>query len=160
MSSAGCSGSTQPRSTPSIEYDAVVRRAPTTARRWSTLVTESLRTGVGLRRRLPGADRELANSAGSTAPPTSRPVVDGRVAVISGTAQDVTARKLAETELAETLSQLSATLDSTADGILVVSTDGDHEPQRAVPAACSALPDTLADATRRARRSLRSSCHS
>jgi diguanylate cyclase (GGDEF)-like protein len=50
--------------------------------------------------------------------------VDGRVAVISGTAQDVTDRKQAETELAETLSQLSATLDATADGILVVSTSG------------------------------------
>ena len=50
--------------------------------------------------------------------------VDGRITVISGTVQDITARKLAETELAETLSQLSATLDSTADGILVVSTTG------------------------------------
>jgi diguanylate cyclase (GGDEF)-like protein/PAS domain S-box-containing protein len=50
--------------------------------------------------------------------------VGGRPAVMSGTAQDITARKVAETELAETLSQLSATLDSTADGILVVSTSG------------------------------------
>ena len=50
--------------------------------------------------------------------------VRGRVAVVSGTAQDITDRKLAETELAETLSQLNATLDSTADGILVVSTNG------------------------------------
>ena len=50
--------------------------------------------------------------------------VGGRAAVMSGTAQDITARKVAETELAETLSQLSATLDSTADGILVVSTSG------------------------------------
>jgi diguanylate cyclase (GGDEF)-like protein/PAS domain S-box-containing protein len=50
--------------------------------------------------------------------------VGGRVTVLSGTAQDITARKVAETELAETLSQLSATLDSTADGILVVSTNG------------------------------------
>ncbi len=51
-------------------------------------------------------------------------LVDGRAAVVSGTAQDITARKLAETELAETFSQLNATLDSTADGILVVSTSG------------------------------------
>jgi diguanylate cyclase (GGDEF)-like protein/PAS domain S-box-containing protein len=50
--------------------------------------------------------------------------VGSRVTVMSGTAQDITARKLAETELAETLSQLSATLDSTADGILVVGASG------------------------------------
>ncbi|HEY7625925.1 MAG TPA: PAS domain-containing protein, partial [Ilumatobacteraceae bacterium] len=49
--------------------------------------------------------------------------VDGRASA-SGTVQDVTARKKAEAGLAETLSQLSATLDSTADGILAVSTTG------------------------------------
>jgi len=49
---------------------------------------------------------------------------DGRVAVVSGTAQDVTERKRAETELSETLSLLTATLDSTADGILVVDLEG------------------------------------
>ena len=48
-------------------------------------------------------------------------VVDGKIVVASGTGQDITARKQAETHLAETLSQLSATLDSTADGILVAS---------------------------------------
>ncbi len=46
------------------------------------------------------------------------------VAVISGTAQDVTDRKHAESELSETLSLLTATLDSTADGILVVDLEG------------------------------------
>jgi diguanylate cyclase (GGDEF)-like protein len=45
-------------------------------------------------------------------------------ALVSGTAQDITERKRAETELQETLSLLSATLDSTADGILVVDADG------------------------------------
>ncbi|MGQ0803960.1 MAG: putative bifunctional diguanylate cyclase/phosphodiesterase [Actinomycetota bacterium] len=49
---------------------------------------------------------------------------DGRVAVVSGTAQDVTERKRAETDLSETLSLLTATLDSTADGILVVDLEG------------------------------------
>ena len=47
-----------------------------------------------------------------------------RVTMIAGTAQDVTDRKLAETELSETLSLLTATLDSTADGILVVDLEG------------------------------------
>ena len=37
---------------------------------------------------------------------TSQRVVDGKVMVVSGTAQDITARKQAETGLAETLSQL------------------------------------------------------
>ncbi len=48
----------------------------------------------------------------------------GRIKVVSGTAQDVTERKLAEAELSETLSLLTATLDSTADGILVVDLEG------------------------------------
>ena len=120
MSSAGCWGSTHPgrRSTsrrcfhsssaadrPGLERD----------------LNASLQHRVGLRRRLPGADLERrAALAARTADITGR--VDGRITVISGTVQDVTARKQAETELAETLSQLSATLDSTADGILVVST--------------------------------------
>jgi len=47
-----------------------------------------------------------------------------QVAVISGTAQDVTDHKRTETELSETLSLLTATLDSTADGILVVDLEG------------------------------------
>jgi diguanylate cyclase (GGDEF)-like protein/PAS domain S-box-containing protein len=50
--------------------------------------------------------------------------VDGRPAVMSGTVQDVTERKRAEAELREALSLLSATLDSTADGILVVDHEG------------------------------------
>ena len=56
---------------------------------------------------------------------TSRSVVDGKVAVVSGTAQDITARKQAETESRRNACRNSnATLDSTADGILVVSTAG------------------------------------
>ena len=102
---------------------AVVRRA----RRPPGAGTRSERIASRRRRRTPetsGCGQRAANSAGCTAPPTSPVRVDGRITVISGTVQDVTERKLAETELAETLSQLSATLDSTADGILVVSTSG------------------------------------
>jgi diguanylate cyclase (GGDEF)-like protein/PAS domain S-box-containing protein len=50
--------------------------------------------------------------------------MDGRIATVSGTAQDVTERKRAEAELSETLSLLTATLDSTADGIFVVDLEG------------------------------------
>ena len=49
---------------------------------------------------------------------------DGRATVLSGTVQDVTERKRAEAELRDTLSLLGATLDSTADGILVVDLEG------------------------------------
>jgi diguanylate cyclase (GGDEF)-like protein/PAS domain S-box-containing protein len=48
----------------------------------------------------------------------------GVPATMSGTAQDITDRKRAEAELYETLSLLGATLDSTADGILVVDSNG------------------------------------
>jgi diguanylate cyclase (GGDEF)-like protein/PAS domain S-box-containing protein len=44
--------------------------------------------------------------------------------VISGTIQDVTERKEAEANLTDALSLLNATLDSTADGILVVDHEG------------------------------------
>ena len=49
---------------------------------------------------------------------------DGRPAVLSGTGQDVTERHRHEDELKDTLSLLSATLESTADGILVVDREG------------------------------------
>ncbi|MDX6410075.1 MAG: hypothetical protein QOE13_3146 [Gaiellaceae bacterium] len=49
---------------------------------------------------------------------------DGRPVMASGTAADVTERKRAEAELENTLSLLSATLDSTADALLVVGVDG------------------------------------
>jgi diguanylate cyclase (GGDEF)-like protein len=48
----------------------------------------------------------------------------GTPAVMSGTVQDITERKRAEAEVLDTLSLLNATLDSTADGILVVDLDG------------------------------------
>lgn len=48
----------------------------------------------------------------------------GHPPVLVGTVQDVTDRKQADTELRETLSLLSATLDATADGILVVDRNG------------------------------------
>jgi diguanylate cyclase (GGDEF)-like protein/PAS domain S-box-containing protein len=49
---------------------------------------------------------------------------DGTLLSLSGTIQDVTERHTAEAELRETLSLLSATLDATADGILVVDNAG------------------------------------
>ena len=48
---------------------------------------------------------------------------DGRL-VITGTIQDITDRKRADEELHGTLSLLAATLDATADGLLVVGNDG------------------------------------
>ncbi|HEV7864506.1 MAG TPA: EAL domain-containing protein [Acidimicrobiia bacterium] len=52
------------------------------------------------------------------------PSANGRAAVASGTLADVTDRKRAAAELERTLSLLSATLDSTADALLVVGLDG------------------------------------
>jgi diguanylate cyclase (GGDEF)-like protein/PAS domain S-box-containing protein len=49
---------------------------------------------------------------------------DGRPLAVSGTATDVTERKLVEAELERTLSLLSATIDSTADALLVVDLEG------------------------------------
>jgi diguanylate cyclase (GGDEF)-like protein/PAS domain S-box-containing protein len=49
---------------------------------------------------------------------------EGVPAVVSGTVQDITEQKQAEAEIRDTLSLLNATLDSTADGILVVDSDG------------------------------------
>ena len=48
----------------------------------------------------------------------------GRPALASGTSQDVTDRHRSEDELRGALSLLSATLESTADGILVVDSEG------------------------------------
>jgi diguanylate cyclase (GGDEF)-like protein/PAS domain S-box-containing protein len=48
----------------------------------------------------------------------------GAPAVVSGTVQDITEQKRAEAEIHDTLSLLNATLDSTADGILVVDGEG------------------------------------
>jgi diguanylate cyclase (GGDEF)-like protein/PAS domain S-box-containing protein len=50
--------------------------------------------------------------------------VDGRTLAMAGTVQDITERKRAEGELRETLSLLNATLNATADGILVVNREG------------------------------------
>jgi diguanylate cyclase (GGDEF)-like protein/PAS domain S-box-containing protein len=49
---------------------------------------------------------------------------DGAPTVVSGTVQDITERKRAEADIHDTLSLLNATLDSTADGILVVDGEG------------------------------------
>ena len=50
--------------------------------------------------------------------------VAGGTAFVTGIMRDITERKRAEGELRETLSLLEATLDSTADGILVVDAEG------------------------------------
>jgi diguanylate cyclase (GGDEF)-like protein/PAS domain S-box-containing protein len=49
---------------------------------------------------------------------------EGRAATIAGTVQDITDRKRADIDLHETLSLLGATLDATADGLLVVDLAG------------------------------------
>jgi diguanylate cyclase (GGDEF)-like protein/PAS domain S-box-containing protein len=49
---------------------------------------------------------------------------DGKPAVMSGTVQDITDRKRAEAEIHDGLSLLNATLNATADGILVVDREG------------------------------------
>ena len=49
---------------------------------------------------------------------------DGQPLGMAGTAQEITDRKRAEAQLSETLSLLGATLESTADGILVVDQHG------------------------------------
>jgi diguanylate cyclase (GGDEF)-like protein/PAS domain S-box-containing protein len=49
---------------------------------------------------------------------------DGQPSTVAGTVQDITTRKQAEADLRQTLSMLSATLDATADGILVVDREG------------------------------------
>jgi diguanylate cyclase (GGDEF)-like protein len=48
----------------------------------------------------------------------------GMPVTVAGTAQDITDRKSVDIELRTTLSLLNATLDATADGILVVDRDG------------------------------------
>ena len=48
----------------------------------------------------------------------------GMPVTVSGTAQDITDRKFVDIELRSTLSLLNATLDATADGILVVDLEG------------------------------------
>jgi diguanylate cyclase (GGDEF)-like protein len=55
---------------------------------------------------------------------TGTVLVAGAPELISGTLQDVTELKEAEFSLRETMSLLNATLDATADGILVVDGDG------------------------------------
>jgi diguanylate cyclase (GGDEF)-like protein/PAS domain S-box-containing protein len=49
---------------------------------------------------------------------------EGRPSAVAGTIQEITERKEAEASLRETLSLLGATLDATADGILVVDSEG------------------------------------
>jgi PAS domain S-box-containing protein len=50
---------------------------------------------------------------------------DGSIEGVIGVALDVTARKKAERELRESLALLQATLDATADGVLVVNSEGE-----------------------------------
>ena len=57
-------------------------------------------------------------------------VKNGQPIGVQGIARDVTERKRAEGELAHSLSQLRATLDATADGILLVDREGRMTPNR------------------------------
>ena len=49
---------------------------------------------------------------------------DGRVSQVIGTAHDITSRKESELQMQQTVSRMLATLESTADGILVVDLEG------------------------------------
>jgi PAS domain S-box-containing protein len=64
----------------------------------------------------------LGRSFASHVEPLRNP--DGTIKGVIGVALDVTARKRAEKKLSESVSLLQATLDATADGILVVDGDG------------------------------------
>jgi PAS domain S-box-containing protein len=64
----------------------------------------------------------LGRSFASHVEPLRNP--DGTIKGVIGVALDVTARKRAEKELSKSVSLLQATLDATADGILVVDGDG------------------------------------
>jgi PAS domain S-box-containing protein len=65
----------------------------------------------------------LGRSFASHVEPLRNP--DGSIEGVIGVALDVTARKRAEKELRESLALLQATLDATADGILVVNSEGE-----------------------------------
>jgi PAS domain-containing protein len=49
---------------------------------------------------------------------------DGKVSQVIGTAHDITSRKESELQMQQTVSRMLATLESTADGILVVDLQG------------------------------------
>ena len=49
---------------------------------------------------------------------------DGKVSQVIGTAHDITSRKESELQMQQTVSRMLATLESTADGILVVDLEG------------------------------------
>jgi diguanylate cyclase (GGDEF)-like protein len=74
---------------------------------------------LDLRVELPGGDLRWLHARGDVSERA-----DGLPVVLTGTTQDVTERHRSEDALKETLSLLNATLDSTADGILVVDGDG------------------------------------
>jgi diguanylate cyclase (GGDEF)-like protein len=84
-----------------------------TTREWGTQFTADFRTVLR-----DGTQRWLHCRAASAGMAGGRPVA------VAGTVQEITERKHAESELRDTLSLLSATLDATADGILVVDSEG------------------------------------
>jgi PAS domain S-box-containing protein len=75
----------------------------------------------------------------------SRPELDpaGRLVRIIGTAQDITEQRATQEELRRSLSLLQATLESTADGILVVDREGRVAMHNATFARMWRLPEEL-----------------
>jgi two-component system sensor histidine kinase/response regulator len=69
---------------------------------------------------------------------------DGQPVGVQGIARDITERKRAEENLARSLSQLRATLDSTADGILLVDRDGKMMPNQKFVEMWHLPPDIVA----------------
>jgi diguanylate cyclase (GGDEF)-like protein/PAS domain S-box-containing protein len=92
-------------------------------RRFLGLVTRTMESGdpfaLDLRVTLPSGETRWMHARGE-----ATQWVQGQPAVLAGTTQDVTERHRAEDAMKETLSLLGATLDSTADGILVVDNEG------------------------------------
>ncbi|MEY2457150.1 MAG: hypothetical protein QOK06_2244, partial [Acidimicrobiaceae bacterium] len=83
-------------------------------------VSQGTRHALDFRIVLPGGETRWLHGQGTV----TRRSATGEALVLAGTAQDVTSRKRVDSELREALSLLNATLDATADGILVVDLEG------------------------------------
>lgn len=116
-----------PRQVTVTDFQTLVDRAPQ---------ADQMRIGVALTAALKGEterydiEHQMARDDGSlvwihSQGRVSRRDARGRAVRATGTNQDINARKLAELQLARGAAITRATLDSTADGILVVSGDRD-----------------------------------
>jgi len=74
-----------------------------------------------------------------------RPVDEGAHFSVMGTIQDITERKIAEENAQKTASLLNAALDSTADGILIVDTEGTITGYNKTFCAFWGIPDHVLD---------------